>query len=273
MVWHEREVGIARKLLSPDESDRDRAVGAFVRLFTFSAPTELALLATHNGDACSSYCGDRPLAEHLLRTLSIPDELSLAWRITLLEGEALSNALAVLDERHGDSIRKGLKNHRPSPDDVYQHLMVRIMTRPGLRRALFGRYSGEGRLVSYLRTAFARQGARELRPGRGPKIHEDAKPSAGLRQTTEDEPERPSARAELRAALRDVLKGLARDAGFLPFLLQQLLQMGVGDVGQILGVDEHVVRQRTFRFRIRFRQVWRSLYPEDPNPFQPDEGA
>ena len=270
MVRHDRELGIARKLLSPDE--RDRAVGAFVRLFTFSAPTELALLAAHSGDACRSYCADRPLAEHLLRTLSIPNELSLAWRITLLEGEALSDALAVLDERHGDSIRKGLESHHSSPDDVYQQLMVRIMTRPGLRRTLFGRYSGVGRLVSYLRTAFARQGMRELRSGRGPKIREDAKPSATLRQTTEEEPERASAGAELRAALRDVLKLLAGDAGFLPFLLQQLLELGVGDVGQILGVDEHVVRQRTFRFRIRFRQTWRRLHPEDPNPFQPDDG-
>jgi DNA-directed RNA polymerase specialized sigma24 family protein len=272
MVLHDKEFGIARKFLSPDQSDRDRAVGAFVRLFTFSAPTELALLAARHGDACSSYCGDRPLAEHLLRTLSIPDELSLAWRITLLEGEALSSALTALDERYGDSIRKGLANHRSSPDDVYQHLMVRIMTRPRLRRTLFGRYSGVGRLVSYLRTAFVRQGLRELRPGRGPKTHEDAALPAAMRQTTEDSPVLASARAELTAALRDVLRVLAGDAGLLPFLLQQLLEMSVNGVGRILGVDEHVVRQRTFRFRIRFRQAWRRLYPEDSNPFKPDDG-
>ena len=263
------EIGIAKGLCSSEAPERTKAIGAFVRLFTCSAPTELALLAVRFTDVCASYCGDRPLAQPLLERLPIRTEVSLAWRIALLEGVALSRALGTFHELCGPSLRRRLERFCRNPDDVYQHLLLQILARRPFRLTCFGKYAGEGSLTSYLRTAFVREAARQSRRQRRRRNATDR--FEGMEQETEEPPERPAVRHELREDLMAAFRQLAHDPGFLPFVLQQGFEMRATDVADILGTNENTVRQWTFRFRRRFRGVWKRLHPHVACPFRPQD--
>jgi len=261
----EREIGIARRLCSSSVVEHNKAIGAFVRLFTFSAPTELASLAASCPDVCASYCNDRPLAQHLLESLPIPRELSLAWRIALLDGKELSTALQTFHERYANRLRKRLARYCRDPDDVYQHLLLQLLTKRRFRQTFFGKYAGKGSLTSYLITTFVREAARQCSlQGRWPSTTELFKEVAERR---EGSPERAAIRNELRADLTQAFRQVAHDPGFLPFLLQQGFEMSSTHIASILGLSENAVRQRNFRFRSRFRRVWNGLHSQDAYPF------
>ncbi len=259
------EIGIAKGLCSSEATERTKAIGSFVRLFTCSAPTELALLAVRFTDVCASYCGDRPLAQHLLERLPIRTELSLAWRIALLEGGELSRALGTFHGRFGQDLRKRLERYSRNPDDVYQHLLLQILTQRRFRLTCFGKYAGEGSLTAYLRTTFVREAARQSRrQGRRRKATHRLE---DMEQGTEEPPDRSVVRRELRADLMVAFRQLAHDPGFLPFVLQQGFEMRATDVADVLGTNENTVRQWTFRFRRRFRAAWKRLHPHNTCPF------
>ena len=233
-----RETKIAEGLASSDEAERTRAVGAFVRLFTCSAPTELALQALCFAEVCASYRGGRPLAQYLLESLPLSEELSLAWRIALLEGSGLSAALQEFEQLHGAQLRKLLRAYSRQPEDVCQDILLRLLTNRRFRRTFFGKYSGKGSLLSYLRTTFVREAIR-----RTPLQEKTRNPTGPLdeqRQTTEGSPDAHSIRQELRASLTEVFQRLARDPGLLPFLLQQGFAGGSGAPGPACTHMTHV---------------------------------
>ena len=265
MLCREKEIRIAQALRSPNTTDRQQAIGEFVRLFTFSAPMELAIQATASPEVCSSYCGEQPLAEYLLSTLPLPPEVSLAWRIALLEGNMLLDALSAFATLLGDPARRLLGGFRRCPEDVCQDYLLKLLENRGFRRTCLGKYSGQGSLLSYLRTALIREAARE-----SPGPHCDQGVSEvldNLPQRSEEPPEESAGRQELRVQIANVLREIHDDPGFTPFLLQNGLEMSHTDAGRVLGLDENVVRQRVFRFRRRFKSVWESKYPDNPCSF------
>ncbi len=262
------ETAIAGGLASSDAETRFSAVAAFVRLFTFSAPTELALHGTHYPAVCEAYGGDRSLVRYLLDVLPIPEELSLAWRIALLEGDGLSSALRAFDERYGEQIRKLLRIYCRDPEDVYQHVLLELMTRRDFRRSFFGKYSGRGRLLSYLRTVFVREAVRES--GRQQRFWKSTDLLDEMPAKREPPPEAAAKHHEFRWGIAEALREMAGDSGMVPFLLQQCVEMRSDQTAQALGLNENAVRQRTFRFRGRFREVWRRLRPHEPDPFGPE---
>ena len=265
MLCRGREIRIARALRSPNITDRHRAIGEFVRLFTFSAPTDLAIQATAYPEVCSSYSGEQPLAEYLLNTLPLPREVSLAWGIALLEGDALLDALSAFAALLDDAARRLLGGFCRSPEDVCQDHLLQLLANRGFRRTCFGKYSGQGSLLSYLRTALIREAARR---SRGLYYEERASEVLNnLSQRSEDAPEVLAARKELRLQIADVLREILADPGLVPFLLQNGLGMSPADTGRVLGLGENAVRQRVFRFRRRFKSVWQSKYPRNPCPF------
>lgn len=269
MPRRETELGIAQGLCSADAAERARATGAFVRRFTCSAPTELALVASCFADVCASYRGNGPLAEHLLQHLPIPEELSLAWRLALLEGEGLSSALQAFHERYRRRLSTWLRRYCRDPDDVTQHVLLQILRKRSFRRAFFGKYAGEGTLTCYMRTVFRREAARLSR------YQGQSRPSMplldGLQQHREPLPGRSAIRRELRTHLTEALQDVSRDPGFVPFLLQQGFDMRPTDIACILGLSENAVRQRIFRVRGRLRRVWRRLHPHKVCPLCVDE--
>ncbi|KPL01979.1 MAG: hypothetical protein AMK75_03365 [Planctomycetes bacterium SM23_65] len=265
------EIGIAKGLCSSEAAERTEAIGSFVRLFTCSAPTDLALLATRFTDVPASYRGDRPLAEHLLERLPIRTEVSVAWRIALLEGAALSRALGTFDELCGPRLRKQLERCCRDPDDVYQRLLLQILTQRRFRLTCFGKYAGEGSLSSYLRTALVREAARQSR--RQARQRNAAEVLEGMEQGREESPERAAVRHELRTDLMAAFRQLAHDPGFLPFVLQQGFGMRATDVADILQTSDNTVRQWTFRFRRRLRGAWKHLHPHIAYPFRRQDGT
>jgi len=264
----QREIGIARRFCSSEAGDREKAVTAFVRLFTFSAPTDLALFAARCPNVVASYHGSLPLIQHLLESLPIPPESALAWRIALLEGSELSSALQTFHRLYADRIRPLLARYCRDPDDVYQHFLLRVMTKRRFRRTLFGKYAGEGGLVSYLKTAVVREAARRSMSEKGFGHAMDT--FEGTQQDTEKAPDWRTMRNELRTTLTAAFRELAEDPGLTPFLLQQGFEMAASDLAEILGLNENLVRQRIFRFRRRFRCLWHRLGTRSAYPFSSD---
>ncbi len=263
----ETDADIAGGLASSEEGTRFAAVAAFVRLFTFSAPTELALSGAGHPAVCAAYRGDQPLVRFLLDALPIPEEVSLAWRIALLEGEDLSGALRAFDERYGERIRKLLKSYCRDPEDVYQHVLLELMTRRDFRRSFFGKYSGQGKLLSYLRTVFVREAVRES--GRQQRFWKSTDLLDEMPGRREPAPEEVAERHEFRAGITETFRELNEDSGLVPFLLQQCANLRSDQAARVLRLNENAVRQRTFRFRIRFREVWKKLRGPESEPFAP----
>lgn len=264
-MGHRRsEVEIARGLCSSDQVERDRAVGAFVRLFTFWAPTGLALLATRSPQVCAAYQGDRPLAQHLLESLELSDEVSLAWRIALLTGPELSQAAQRFEQDIGGRLRGSLRVLGQAGEDAHQAVMLKVLAEPRFRRTCFGSYSGRGSLTGYLRTVFIREAIRSRRQDEDRDAVQDE--LERQLETREPRPGERAARRELQEALCRVLSELSQEPGMTAFLLQQGFEMSPGDVARTLDLNETAVRQRTFRFRAKFRQTWRRLFPDDPEP-------
>jgi RNA polymerase sigma factor (sigma-70 family) len=260
------EISVAKGLGSSNEEERMRAVADFVRPFTATAPTELAMLATRYPDVCKSYRGDPPLPQYLLERLPVPPEKSLAWRIACLKGDELSKALREFEETYGEQLRNLLARYCRDPADVYQNIMTRLWENQGFRQTFFGKFSGTGGLFSYITTVFIREACRASKAQKqdqGSDLLEDAW------QETEDAPSQSALRKELHEKMVAVLAEVSDDPAFMPFLLQQE-DMTYADVLRILktpGLNENTLRQRILRFRERFQEVWRRLYPDDPCPF------
>jgi len=264
---HDRrsELAIARKLDSDDPSERDEAVGTFVRLFTFSAPAQLALLALRQPEVVRAYRGDTSLVQHLLAQLTIPPEQRLAWRLALLKGPALLTAVDTFCGNYQEEIRRQLTRVTADADDVWQELFLKLSTQRQFRQSVFGSYAGLGRLVSFLRRAFLREAIRCTRRTRNVAV-----PSESLEertQCTERGPDRGLDGEELSDALAEVLRELTDDPGLLPFILQCGLGLKPAQVARVLRLSPNTVRQRTFRFRRRFKALWSKRFAEEAFPF------
>jgi DNA-directed RNA polymerase specialized sigma24 family protein len=264
------ENGIARGLASTDAVERHDALGALVRRFTFSAPAELALLAVEHPQACRSYRGDCPLAEHLLRTLPISEELALAWRLALLEGDALRRAVRELDARVGAPARAMLARYTRNPDDAWQSFLARTLSNAGFRRTCFGTFAGTGALLGYLKTVLVRDAA--PRPSTPAETTLPDGPACEL-PSREPRPDARAMRGELRGRIAEVLQDVADDPGLTFFLIQQALDFTPGEIARTFALKENLVRQRTFRFRERFRLKWATRYGERSVPFFAEEEA
>ena len=80
-------------------------------------------------------------------------------------------------------------------------------------------------------------------------------------------PERGVEQKELRLCLKEVLREVAKDQGFVPFLLEQCMGMTPEETAEILGTNGNSIRQRTFRFRTRFRRAWKRGHQDEQEPF------
>ena len=249
-----------------DPIRRASAVGAFVRKFTFSAPAELALRAGMHPQACLSFKGARSLVEHLLEAAHLPEEMRLAWSIALLEGDALRRALQEFADHMGRDIRRYLKAAFGDEEDAWQELLLAILERPEFRKKVFGSFAGEGKLASYLRKTFLRESMRLKKDAACPSFSPDLLDETP--QQRETAPHEMEQEGGSREKLRTVLRELSDDPGLLPFLLQHGFELTAAQIGEILGISNSAVRQRTFRFRKRFKERWDQGTSKDSIPKQ-----
>ncbi|GEM_PF-3459823 len=252
---------IAESLRSPDIRKRNRGVGAFVRRFTFSAPTDLALTAAEKMGKDKEYQPGKPLVEQLLEMADLSESVKTAWRVALSEGEALKVALAEFAKQHGKTLSRSLSRDAGAGEDACQEFLRRLLEDRAFRRKCLGSYAGEGELCSYLRRVLW-QTAQSVG-------HEQAVTGVDVQmaKTEKTRPEVFVERKELQRQLKDALKELADDVGMMPFLLQHGMGMSAEDAAEVLGTSANTVRQRVFRFRGRLRHTWARQNPDEQDPF------
>lgn len=249
---------LARALASADYAVRREGVEQFVRSLGMSAPVALTNLALEHPEACLSYDGSRPLAAHLLDTLPLAADVAAAWRVALLEGEALRSAIAALDVRVGPEIRAILNARGLDGDGAWQAFIEQLIAKRSLRQSCLGKYSGRGDLAAYLLTAVSREATRLVpRRDRGEGGPDDP---LELLAGANESPSEAVERREMLDRIAAVLADVADDPGLTLFLLQQQLDLAPTQVARVFRLRENVVRQRTFRFRERFRRAWKSRY-------------